>query len=91
VGQDVPQKNLSCVIVDFSYEPESISFNVKHREFVHGIRRREHLPDFHEITPPRFSGNPIPDIQGRAETGMLTGRFEQLLPANDVQDWPQLH
>jgi len=89
VGQDVPQENLSRVVVDLRDEPEGIPFDVEDREFARGIRRREHLPDFHKAIPPRFPGDAIPDIQRPAETGVFVGRFQQLLPADNVQEWPR--
>ena len=91
MGQDMPEENLSRVVVDLRNEPEGIAFNVEHGEFTHSIRRGKHLPDFHEAIPPRLSGDPVPDIQGPAEAGMFVGGFEQLLPADDVQDLPRLH
>jgi hypothetical protein len=91
MGQDVPQENLSRVVVDFGDEPESIPFDVEDGKFADGIRRWEHLPDFHQTSPPRFPGDAIPDIQRPTEAGMFVGRFQQLLPADNVQDWPRNH
>ncbi len=91
MGQDVTKENLSRAVVNFRDEPERIPFDVEHGKLAHSIRRREHLPHLRQIPPSGFPGDAVPDIQRSAEASMFGGCFEQLLPADDVQDSPRFH
>ena len=86
---DMPQENLSRMVVDFGDEPKSIPFNIEDGKFAHGIRRGKHLPDFHQGTPPRFSGDAIPNIQRACQFGVHLCGFQKLLAADDVQGRPR--
>jgi hypothetical protein len=91
MGQDIPKEDLPCVVVDLGDEPKSIPFNVENGKFAHGIRRREHLPDFQQVTPPRFPGDAIPNIQRASEFSVHLCSFQELLAADDVQKRPRHH
>ena len=76
----------ASAVVDFRDEPEGISFDVQHGKSAHGIRRREHLPDFHQAAPSRFLGDAIPNVQRAGEFRVHAYGLQKLLAADDVQE-----
>src|SRR5271167_3702080 len=82
------KKYPSRLVVDLCNQPVRISLDIKYRELSHGISARQIPPNFHQVSPLRFLRNPVPRIQRRADIAMPLGRFEQHLPADDVQFCP---
>ena len=76
----------ASAVVDFRDEPEGISFDVQHGKSAHGIRRREHLPDFHQAAPSRFLCDAIPNVQRAGEFRVHAYGLQKLLAADDVQE-----
>src|SRR5207247_5311262 len=71
----------ASAVVDFRDEPEGISFDVQHGKSAHGIRRREHLQDFHKAAPSSFFGDVFQVVMSSVRISLVDSGFTHIFAA----------
>lgn len=91
MGQDFANEDPACAVIDLCNQPITVPFDVKNRELLYAISRREGEPHFIERSPVRLLCDAKPDVQGLPKIAMFTSNSYELLSANYMHVTWKIH
>jgi len=82
MSQHFANEDPACAVIDLCNQPITVPFDVKDRELLYAISRREGQPHFIERLPVRLLCDAKPDIEWLPKIAVFTSGLNELLSAN---------